>query len=167
MEENKTRVITRIGDIFCVEIDDKYKAYFQYVAKDLEQLNSTVIRAFKRRYPIDSSPTMDEIVDDEVSFYAHTLLRPGLHFGTWYKVGKSKKIGDTDNIFFRSHQDVNCGITGQTKSYNWYVWKINQKHVKVGEITDQYRHYNYGDVLPYMEIEAKIKTGHYLTRILD
>jgi hypothetical protein len=167
MEEKTKRVVTRIGDIFCVEIDDKYKAYFQYIAKDWEQLNSTVIRVFRKRYPIEYNPTMEEIVNDEVSFYAHTVLRPGLHFGTWYKVGKSKNVGDTENIFFRCYPDVNYGFNGQNKSYNWYVWKINHKYEKIGEMTDQYRHYHFGCIFPYFDIAARIRTGKYMLKMLD
>ncbi len=33
--EKKKRIITRIGDIFCIEIDNEYKCYFQYIAKDV------------------------------------------------------------------------------------------------------------------------------------
>lgn len=29
------RIITKIGDIFCVEVDNEYKCYFQYVANDM------------------------------------------------------------------------------------------------------------------------------------
>lgn len=34
------RIITRIGDVFCAEIDGEYKSYFQYIEKDrtIEQL---------------------------------------------------------------------------------------------------------------------------------
>ena len=39
---------TKLGDIFCVKIDENNKKYFQYIANDLTQLNSDVIRAFKR-----------------------------------------------------------------------------------------------------------------------
>lgn len=37
------RIVTKIGDVFCIEIDGKYKCFFQYIANDLEQLNSSVI----------------------------------------------------------------------------------------------------------------------------
>ena len=31
------RIITKIGDIFCVEVDNDYKCYFQYVANDMTE----------------------------------------------------------------------------------------------------------------------------------
>ena len=75
MKERRKRIVTKIGDVFCAEIDGEFKAYFQYVANDLTQLNSSVIRVFKKRYPMDYVPVIEEIVKDEVLFYAHTVLR--------------------------------------------------------------------------------------------
>ena len=105
--EIKKRIVTKIGNVFCVEIKNEFKCYFQYVANDWEQLNSSVIRVFKKRYPIESTPAIDEIIQDEISFYVHTVLRAGIANGAWYKVGTSKEVGDTKNIMFRSYEDVN------------------------------------------------------------
>ncbi len=56
------RIVTKIGDVFCVEVDNEYKCFFQYVANDMTVLNSSVIRVFKEHYPIDYKPNLDEIV---------------------------------------------------------------------------------------------------------
>ena len=69
------RIVTKIGDVFCVEVDNEYKCFFQYVANDMTVLNSSVIRVFKEHYPIDYKPNLDEIVRGNVHFYAHTILR--------------------------------------------------------------------------------------------
>lgn len=42
------RVLTKIGDVFEVKIDETSKKYFQYIANDMTQLNSDVIRGFKK-----------------------------------------------------------------------------------------------------------------------
>ena len=154
------RVVTKIGNIFCVEVDSKNKRFFQYITTDMSVLNSSVIRVFKKTYPIDWKPDMDVIVDDEVDFYAHTVLSVGIRNNTWYKVGTNKNVGDTENIMFRYFSEGN--ISHLTKSYRWYVWKINHDFVKVGEMTDEYRHFDLGPVYSYMQIENKIKTGKYL-----
>lgn len=163
--EKKKRIVTKIGNIFCVEIDQQYKCYFQYIANDWEELNSTVIRVFKKRYTIESNPTMDEIVNDEVSFYAHTILRAGLYYNAWYKVGTSKNVGDTENIMFRWYKDVN--YSNRTKSYNWIIWKINEPTLFVGEMNDEYRKYNLGIIFSYDNIVSKIATGKFLLKILE
>jgi len=159
------RIVTRKGDIFCVEIDNKFKAYFQYITTDMTQLNSTVIRVFKKHYPIDYVPEMEEIVKDEVHFYAHTILSPGLHEGAWYKVGSCKDVGDIDNIMFSLFRDVN--FSHQKKSYSWYIWKINQETEFIGEMKKEYKHYDRGWVYPYKSIVGKIKTGKFPMRDLE
>ncbi len=102
---------------------------------------------------------MDVIVDDDVEFYAHTVLSAGIQENTWYKVGTNKNVGNTDNIMFRLYSE---GCTSHmTKSYRWYVWYINQEYIRIGEMTDEYRHLDIGYVYPYNDIEIKIKTGKY------
>lgn len=163
--EKKKRIVTRLGDIFCVEIDNQYKAYFQYIAKDWEMLNSTVIRSFKSRYPIDYNPTMDEIVNDEVYFYAHAILRIGILYEAWYKVGTSKNLGDTQNIMFRWYDDINTKY--MTKSKKWCIWKIGEKREFIGEMRDEYKDYNLGIIFTYSDIVSKIATGDFGFKILD
>ncbi len=156
------RIITRIGDIFCIEIDNEYKCYFQYIAKDMSQLNSSVIRVFKRHYPMDYEYDEQEVLNDEVNFYAHTVLRAGLTNGTWYKVGKSKEVGDLTKILFRFSSDLGGGGGVKRKSYNWYVWKINEEYIHIGELTDDFKiKSDFGPVIPYCGISDKIRKGFY------
>ena len=161
----KKRVYVRLGDIFCVEADD-FKCYFQYIVDDKDWLNSRVIRVFKRHYPLDYVPNMDEIVSDEVSFYAHTIIRVGLSANAWYKVGNHNDLGNTTDIMFRWYYDVNTP-THVVKSQNWYIWKINEPRQFVGEMNDHYRKYNLGIIFSYIYIVAKIKTDNFLMKILD
>ena len=159
--EKKKRIITRIGDIFCIEIDNEYKCYFQYIAKDMSQLNSSVIRVFKRHYPMDYEYDEQEVLNDEVNFYAHTILRIGIDNGTWYKVGKSKEIGDTSKIMFRCSSDFGGGPQPR-KSFDWYVWKINEEYIHIGELTEDYiKKTELGLVFSYLRILDKIKNGFY------
>lgn len=159
------RIVTKIGYVFCVEVDGLYKRFFQYIANDLTMLNSSVIRVFKRKYSIDYKPNMDEIPNDEVDFYAHTVLRWGIEEGTWYKVGKTMNIGDIENIMFKSFCDIN--YPDKTKSYDWRIWKINHEFIYIGEMKKKYRNYDYGPVMPYSQIYDKIKTGEYTCKMLE
>ena len=70
--EKRRRIVTKIGDIFCANLDSKTKRYFQYVAIDESMLGGSVIRVFKRKYDINAEPTFAEIVNDDVDFYTHT-----------------------------------------------------------------------------------------------
>ena len=58
-------------------------------------------------------------------------------------------------------------VIWQTKSYRWYVWKINQEFQHIGEMKKKYRHLDIGVVFPYLQIVTKIKTGEYTYKILD
>ena len=48
----------------------------------------------KTNIPWTINQKIEEIVEDEVEFYAHTILKFGIVFNAWYKVGTSKNIGD-------------------------------------------------------------------------
>ena len=114
------RIVTKIGNVFCAEIDDKYKCFFQYIMNDLVQLNSSVIRVFKRRYPMDYKPDMEEIVNDEVLFYAHTILYAGIMYDAWYKVGKSMNLGEEEcrNVLFGYTNDTIFDESGHPRTVN-------------------------------------------------
>ncbi|MCD0488056.1 immunity 26/phosphotriesterase HocA family protein [Pedobacter sp. MC2016-14] len=69
---------TKIGDIFSVPIKETEKRYMQLIAFDLLQLNSDVVRCFSRIYSIGDSPNMEEIINNNVLFYAHCATDFGL-----------------------------------------------------------------------------------------
>ena len=52
----RTRIVTKIGNVFCMDVDNQYKRFFQYIADDMTMLNTRVIRVFKRKYPMDYIP---------------------------------------------------------------------------------------------------------------
>lgn len=140
------RTNTRMGDIFCVEIDGEYKRYFQYVARDSTQLGGQVIRFFAHHYSMDEEPTMYEIIDDKIDFFALTFINVGIWYEAWYKVGKHKDVGDAEHIYFR--------LGGE-------YWQINHEIVKVGRGIDEFLHYPLGKVYSYVSILEKLKTGKY------
>ncbi len=161
------RIVTKIGDVFCVEVDNAYKRYFQYFCNDMSQLNSSVIRVFKKRYPMDYKPKPEDIVKDEVDFYAHTILRNGIEDELWYKVGKVKGEFEEDKKIpiFGTCQDTeytNEGIIHVDPDSNWYVWRINCPFKSIGKLPEKYRDVvDWGSVKPDIEIFDRIKYGYY------
>jgi hypothetical protein len=137
---NMTRTNTKIGDIFSAQTGQNSKKYFQYVANDLTQLNSDVIRAFKTEYPLDAMPNLKDVIKDEVAFYAHCATKWGIKMGLWEKVGNSLDVGMVD-VWFRGTNDDGKRINGELikASYNWYVWKINNEFQRVGELKGEHR----------------------------
>ena len=151
------RANTKIGDVFSVKIDERYKKYFQLVAFDLTQLNSDVIRAFKKVCPVNAHPDLSEIVNGEVEFYAHCVTKLGLKMGYWKSVGNISNIGNFDNVLFRS-----SGDNPQTRvSQNWWIWKINEEQRPVGKLTGENRKAEIGSVIPPDSIVYRMQTGKY------
>jgi hypothetical protein len=151
------RVIIKFGDIFVVKFDD-YQKYFQYVADDMTQLNSRVIRAFKEKYPVGSVPDLVEIALGEIEFYAHTSIRPGIKLGFWEKAGKAPIIGDVD-VIFRDSKDY--GENKVAISERWYVWRINEDFRYVGKLQGENRNAEIGLVKAPQEIVERMRIGKY------
>ena len=159
------RIVTKIGDVFCVEVEGRYKAFFQYIANDMTQLNSSVIRVFKRKYPMDYDPIIEEIVKDKVMFHAHTVLKFGIQEGVWYKVGKSNELGldELSRIYFAmfiNDDEPVCEIM----SLDWGIWHLGGNVTNIGKLSDEMRkQVEYGLVVPWPKVINRIKTGHYLS----
>lgn len=152
------RVITKIGDIFAVSIDEKTTKYFQYVANDLSQLNSDVIRVFRQAYVAGATPDFGALVDSEVVFYAHCIVNWGVKLGFWEKVGSFPKVGVVD-VLFRDSNDY--GSPEIKISYDWWVWKINEERQHVGRLEGENRRAEIGVVINPKSIVHRIKTGKY------
>jgi len=158
------RIVTKIGDIFCIKIDDSHVRYFQYIANDFYRLNSSTIRVFKTNHPCDNKLSMDEIIADEVEFYSHTVLKFGIQDGLWQKVGKSSDVGSFDSIMFRS-EGLDC-IPPNFKSYEWYVWHLGEDSFFIGELTDYYaKATDPGSVFPPSWVVDRIKAGKWLCKL--
>lgn len=155
------RIVTRIGNIFCAEIEGKFKCFFQYIAKDMTQLNSSVIRVFKTHYPMEYKPVISDIIKDEIAFYAHTILYAGIYFNAWYKVGTSKELG------LEGLQKIWFGYTPQRDApnplENWWIWHVNEPFIEIGVLPKEYENLiEKGEVFPYNEIVMRMKSGYYI-----
>jgi hypothetical protein len=148
----------KIGDVFSVKIGDHEKKYFQYIANDLTQLNSQVIRAFQGIYHGVDAPELKEIIKGEVEFYAHCFFKIGFKLRYWEKVGNVQEVGETEVIFRDSNDYGNPKIK---ISRNWYVWKINEPFVKVGELEGRNKNAEIGVVIPPDSIVHRMRTGKY------
>lgn len=159
-----TRVNTKIGDVFSVKIDENSRKYFQLVAFDLIQLNSDVIRAFKKTYSINENPDISKIVNGEVEFYAHCVTKWGVKLGHWEKAGHVKEVGALNHILFRRTSDYGCKVGEEPVkvSNKWYVWRINDENfTRVGKLTGENRKAEIGIVLDAESIVHRMKTGEY------
>lgn len=136
------RVYTKIGDVFSVQIDENFKRYFQLIAYDLTQLNSDVIRAFKKWYSMDVDPDLSEIVNDDIDFYVHCTTKIGIAMNLWKKIGNNKNVGEINHILFRDTDDygTNIGEMPIKISHKWFVWHINDSaFTYVGKLKGEYQ----------------------------
>jgi len=158
------RIQTKIGDVFSVRVDENTKKYLQLIAFDLTQLNSDVIRAFKKRYTINENPTLAEVVEDQVDFYAHCVTKLGVKMGCWEKIGNTSNIGQLEHILFKDTNDYGVWIGDEPIkiSQKWYVWKINdESFTRVGKLVGENRKAEIGVVINPDSIVQRIKTGKY------
>jgi len=157
------RVYTKIGDVFSVKIDDEHVKYFQLIAYDLAQLNSDVIRAFKKEYFISDKPVLSEIVNGEVAFYAHCVTKWGVKMNLWAKIGSTPEVGELKHILFRNTNDAG-GKIGEliAISHKWYVWRINDEdYTRVGKLEGENRKAEIGVVVNPYDVVDRMKTGKY------
>jgi hypothetical protein len=160
--QNKVMRI-KIGDIFCVNIDEKTKRFLQYVANDGSQLNSNVVRVFIKSYQINESPDMEEIVLDDVEFYAHSMVKFMVKFNQCEKVGNSSNIGDTKSILFRGTNDYarKADEAPILISNNWYVWNIDGPYRNVGKLIGKNKKSDIGGVMNPYDVAKRMRIGDY------
>lgn len=134
--------------------------YFQYICDDMTQLNSRVIRVFRTRYALDETPDLSKVVEDEVYFYAHTIVRLGLYLGLWEKVGKAS-LPDSIDVLFRSTEDDRLSCPSGI-SERWYVWRVNDEDFHyVGKLEGKFRDSEVGLVMAPINIIHRMRTGKY------
>ena len=147
-----------IGDIYCVDLDDNTKKYFQYVANDISQLNSDVIRVFKKAYLKTETPRLEDVISDDVAFYTHVVLEFGITLKKWEKVGNISDVGKVD-LLFRDSQDY--GNPQIKVSNDWWVWRTNEDPKRVGRLTGDNRNAEIGIVVTPLDIVERMRTGKY------
>ncbi|KYH07793.1 hypothetical protein A1704_03770 [Chryseobacterium cucumeris] len=158
------RVITKIGDIFSIILDNGNKKYFQYIANDLTQLNSDVIRSFKREYSKEERADFKELLSGEIDFHAHTPINIGVKQNLYIQDGKHEVYPDIKNIIFRGTNDSGHG-PGKPQvfiSENWHIWRIgDEKFTLAGKLEGENRKAEIGSVIPPFMIVERVKTGKF------
>jgi hypothetical protein len=152
------RVRVKRGDVFEVPVIDGEVSYFQYVADDSTQLNSEVIRVFRKRYESHNPPDLADLITSEVQFHAHTMLKVGLKFGFWKKHGNAAAPEEPD-VLFRISEDF--GNPAVKVSSRWHVWQTNRPLKYVGALTPEFQNSEIGVVKPPEEIVERMRTGEY------
>ena len=121
---------------------------------------------------MDYEPVIEDIVADEILFYAHAVLRVGIEDNVWYKVGKSKNLGleGLSKILWGTlfpwteiFENGFMRIKEVDPLENWTIWYVNNECIDVGRLPEKY--YDIiedGGVLPYSSIIERLKYGYYI-----
>lgn len=156
------------GDIFCIEIDNSYKYFFQYIGKDKTNRDRCVIRVFDKKYPLSQPTDLNDIVKNPTLFWTCAFLEGGIEYGDWYKVGNIECSGTLSNgsYNFISYTRPKKNILSELYSWDehacWWIWKMNEEASQVFPFP-----YNMIDKLEddwghtADEIIDRIKTGYY------
>jgi hypothetical protein len=147
-----------VGDVFEVRLDALTKRFFQYVADDSTQLNSHVVRVFRKAYDVNTSPELRIVIAGEVDFHAHVLLGIGIKQQLWQRVGHAPPPSDLDVLFRDTNDYGNPSISVST---NWHVWKVNGPFERVGALRPKYDRAEVGVVVPPDSLLYRMRNGRY------
>jgi len=151
--ESPKRTQTILGDILEVKMNDGTKRYLQYIGfdKNTHGLNSDVVRVFKKEYKENSSLDFEEIIKDEVDFYAHVhSIANGIKEGVWTRVGNMKNdLGTHKPLFYQKTDD------------EYILWEMDGKDWKSSKDDVLESSSNMGGVIPPKWVEERIQTGKY------
>ena len=156
------RIVQKIGDVYCVPMNNSEKKYFQYIADDMTMLNSRVIRAFKKAYPTDCNPELFEIINDEIDFYAHVVIKLGRGMNLWEKIGNTRDLGSVQPLFRVCDDDfIKVGEQMKEISEKWRIWRVNELMKFVGKLEGEDQKAEIGLVMDPLSIVERMQTGIY------
>lgn len=147
-----------VGDLFEIALPDQQKVFFQYVCDDASQLGSNIIGVFQKKYGIDDSPDVQDILNGAVDFWVHVVLGLGINMHLWkfYANGSPARL---PSVRFRISSDY--GNPSVTKSANWWVWKVGEKHQFAGNDPKLLNESEIGIVVNPKAVVERVHTGRY------
>jgi hypothetical protein len=130
-----------IGDVFQVSLEGG-KKYMQFIADDWKQLNSSVLRVFKKLHSQETEFNVILIENDEEEFCVHiTDIKQGEKDGLWEKVANEEIVYKDKDIFFKGSYDY--GNPEVKESKDWYVWRLGEEKSQEVSFDDEILHKAY------------------------
>ena len=109
------------GDVFELPLSSSEKVYLQYISDGWTSDVSRTVRIFKRRYPLQEFPLVEEVVNDDVLMYANTSMLDA-DSGSCCRIGNVKKLGPKFSERFAA-----------ASWDGWCVWRLS------GDTAKKYR----------------------------
>ena len=146
-----------IGNVFKVELSDGRIRFFQFIGKDVSELNGDVIAIFKRHYL--GEPYEEEvIVRDEVECFMHTSVGAGIKMGLW-RIAFTSSIHIQEKIVFRTSLDIGLYPFKRKVSHRWVVWQMNEERKFVGTLPKEYYNADLGGIYAPIHVISRLETG--------
>lgn len=145
------------GDVFKVNLADGTIRFFQFIGKDLSELNGDVIAIFKTHYT-EENISPDIIVSDVIECFMHTSVRAGVKLELWDRVFSlpTRIKGD---IVFRTSQDIGMHPRQHSVSHHWVVWSMNKERRYVGTLPVEYYNADLGGIYAPKHVISRLETG--------
>jgi len=86
-----------------------------------------------------------------------SVIKWGIEMNTWEKVGTVPYLERLD-VLFRDSKDYGKQIK---TSYNWRVWRINEKFQSIGKLDGDYQKAEIGIVVAPPNLVRHMRTGEY------
>lgn len=159
------RVYTKKGDVYEIRIDNASKKYMQFIGLDRYQLNSDTFRVYKKVYPIDATPSLEEILSDIPDFYVHSYASGGIKDGLWSLVYRSKDVGDTSGIKFRTAHDFRPEGVDLDFYKEWCLWTfsedVNNAILLNGRMPEEWKSAYLGAIYQPVRVLYRIVYGNF------
>ena len=148
--------MARIGEIYSSPTSDS-RYCFQFVARDLTQLNSEVIAIWKNTSSKELLSHSEQRLP-EPDMFLHTTVLAGVKMGTWERVGMASPIDFTMATFKSADHDYLRDKNPDDKlCKKWQVWKINEDRSIVKKNLYEDKRYMPGWVYPPKVVEYIIQ----------
>lgn len=163
------RVYTKKGDIYEIRIDKTSKRYMQFIGSDWNQLNSDTFRVYKKIYPIEAVPSLEEIFSDTPDFYVHSYASGGIKDGLWSLAYRCKDVGDTSGIKFATYDDLELPEANIYRG--WRLWYFSEPVTETSwfhrgdDKPSDWENADKGGVMPTSWLYNKIKYGKFTDRV--
>lgn len=146
-----------IGDVYAIQLPDNRVGFMQHLANDSSQLGSNVVCVFRVIQAQDSPVDLAQIVQADIEFYAHVLLKAGETLGIWNKVGRANKAHTSLPLWCK------CIDSDRTiaESKNWKVWRTDGLLIPAVLDSRDFLEAEIGIVFSPLNIQARLINGQY------
>ncbi|QVY66910.1 hypothetical protein [Polaribacter sp. Q13] len=146
------------GDIFEIPIEEiGKKKFLQFIYSDKEILGGDLVRVFKFETNIENSININNIIKSEIVFYSYTMIKIGIKFSNWNKIGNIEIEKNFETPSFRYTEDY--GKPNITKSLKWWIRKGSERFF-IKELSEKYEKLSYDCVTHPMAFTQMIKLGY-------